>query len=77
MERYKEEFIEFMLDCNVLKFGDFVTKAEETHHFLSMLDFTAQVRSFGSWVLIMQKRLRKNTAWTLMFYLDQRIKESH
>ena len=27
MERYKEEFIEFMLECNVLKFGDFVTKS--------------------------------------------------
>ncbi|MEG2231799.1 MAG: orotate phosphoribosyltransferase [Lachnospiraceae bacterium] len=27
MERYKEEFIEFMVDCKVLKFGDFVTKS--------------------------------------------------
>ncbi|MCR4745861.1 MAG: orotate phosphoribosyltransferase [Lachnospiraceae bacterium] len=27
MERYKEEFIEFMLECNVLKFGDFTTKS--------------------------------------------------
>lgn len=27
MEKYKEEFIEFMLDCSVLKFGDFVTKS--------------------------------------------------
>ena len=27
MERYKEEFIEFMVDCQVLKFGDFVTKS--------------------------------------------------
>ena len=26
MEQYKKEFIEFMIDCNVLKFGDFVTK---------------------------------------------------
>ena len=23
MEQYKQEFIEFMIDCNVLKFGDF------------------------------------------------------
>ena len=29
MERYKQEFIEFMIDCNVLKFGDFVTKSKE------------------------------------------------
>lgn len=27
MEQYKREFIEFMIDCNVLKFGDFVTKS--------------------------------------------------
>ena len=27
MEQYKAEFIEFMVDCNVLKFGDFVTKS--------------------------------------------------
>lgn len=27
MENYKKEFIEFMIDCNVLKFGDFVTKS--------------------------------------------------
>lgn len=27
MESYKEEFIEFMIDCEVLKFGEFVTKS--------------------------------------------------
>lgn len=27
MESYKKEFIEFMVDCGVLKFGDFVTKS--------------------------------------------------
>ena len=27
MEAYKKEFIEFMIDCQVLKFGDFVTKS--------------------------------------------------
>lgn len=27
MEQYKKEFIEFMVDCSVLKFGDFVTKS--------------------------------------------------
>ena len=27
MERYKEEFIDFMVDCQVLRFGDFVTKS--------------------------------------------------
>ena len=27
MERYKKDFIEFMLSCGVLRFGDFVTKS--------------------------------------------------
>ena len=27
MEQYKREFIEFMIDCEVLKFGDFITKS--------------------------------------------------
>jgi len=27
MELYKQEFIEFMVDCQVLRFGDFVTKS--------------------------------------------------
>lgn len=27
MEQYKEDFIHFMIDCNVLRFGDFVTKS--------------------------------------------------
>ena len=27
MESYKQDFIEFMVDCNVLQFGDFVTKS--------------------------------------------------
>lgn len=27
MEQYKQEFIEFMIDCQVLKFGNFVTKS--------------------------------------------------
>jgi len=27
MEAYKQEFIEFMMDCEVLRFGDFVTKS--------------------------------------------------
>ena len=33
MQAYKKEFIEFMVDCGVLKFGDFVTKSGETLRF--------------------------------------------
>ena len=34
MEAYKQQFIEFMIDCNVLKFGDFVTKSGRKTPFL-------------------------------------------
>ena len=27
MEAYKQEFIDFMVDCHVLKFGDFTLKS--------------------------------------------------
>ena len=27
MEQYKKEFIDFMVECQVLRFGDFVTKS--------------------------------------------------
>ena len=27
MEQYKQEFIEFMVDCQVLKFGEFILKS--------------------------------------------------
>lgn len=45
MEQYKKEFIEFMIDCNVLKFGDFVTKSGRKTPFLSIQAFTEQVPS--------------------------------
>ena len=36
MEQYKKEFIEFMIDCNVLKFGDFVTKLTQDFTVLAL-----------------------------------------
>lgn len=36
MEQYKQEFIEFMVDCGVLKFGNFITKSgRETPFFIN------------------------------------------
>lgn len=52
MERYKEEFIEFMVDCNVLKFGDFVTKSGRKTPFFVNTGFYrtgAQLRRLGSY----------------------------
>lgn len=50
MEQYKKEFIEFMVDCGVLKFGDFVTKSGRKTPFFVNTGFYrtgAQLRKLG------------------------------
>lgn len=52
MERYKEEFIEFMIDCEVLKFGDFVTKSGRNTPFFINAGFYrtgSQLRRLGEY----------------------------
>lgn len=52
MEQYKKEFIEFMVDCGVLKFGDFVTKSGRKTPFFVNTGFYrsgAQLRKLGAY----------------------------
>ena len=52
MEQYKKEFIEFMIDCNVLKFGDFVTKSWRNTPFFVNTGFYrtgAQLKKLGTY----------------------------
>ncbi len=52
MEQYKKEFIEFMVDCQVLKFGDFVTKSGRKTPFFVNTGFYrtgAQLRKLGEY----------------------------
>lgn len=52
MEQYKKEFIEFMVDCGVLKFGDFVTKSGRNTPFFVNTGFYrtgAQLRKLGGY----------------------------
>ena len=52
MERYKDEFIEFMIDCEVLKFGDFITKSGRNTPFFVNTGFYrtgAQLRKLGEY----------------------------
>ena len=52
MENYKKEFIEFMVDCQVLKFGDFVTKSGRKTPFFVNTGFYrtgAQLRRLGGY----------------------------
>ncbi|MCX4269763.1 MAG: orotate phosphoribosyltransferase [Lachnospiraceae bacterium] len=50
MEQYKQDFIGFMVDCGVLKFGDFVTKSGRKTPFFINTGFYrtgAQLRKLG------------------------------
>ena len=52
MEQYKQEFIELMIDCEVLKFGDFVTKSGRNTPFFVNTGFYrtgAQLRKLGEY----------------------------
>ena len=52
MEQYKQEFIEFMIDCEVLKFGDFVTKSGRNTPFFVNTGFYrtgSQLRRLGQY----------------------------
>ena len=52
MEQYKQEFIEFMIDCEVLRFGDFVTKSGRKTPFFVNTGFYrtgAQLRKLGEY----------------------------
>ncbi len=52
MEQYKQEFIEFMIDCDVLKFGDFVTKSGRKTPFFVNTGFYrtgSQLRRLGQY----------------------------
>ena len=52
MGSYKQEFIEFMVDCQVLKFGDFVTKSGRKTPFFVNTGFDrtgTQLRRLGGY----------------------------
>lgn len=52
MEQYKKEFIEFMVDCGVLKFGDFITKSgRKTPFFINagLYKTGSQLRRLGEY----------------------------
>lgn len=52
MKRYKEEFISFMVECGVLKFGDFITKSGRKTPFFVNTGFYrtgSQLRRLGEY----------------------------
>ena len=78
MEAYKKEFIEFMVDCQVLKFGDFVTKSGRKTPFFVNTGFYrtgAQLRKLGEYyakasVSTMPRQSTANSVLTLTCFSD-------
>ena len=75
MEAYKQEFIEFMVDCQVLKFGDFVTKSGRNTPFFVNTGFYrtgAQLRKLGN---TMPEPLQTSSDLILMYCSVRLTKE--
>ena len=68
MDAYKKEFIEFMVDCQVLKFGDFVTKSGRKTPFFVNTGFYrtgAQLRKLGGYYA---EAIKESSVLTLMCF---------
>ena len=77
MEQYKKEFIEFMVESDVLKFGEFTLKSgRKSPFFMNAGAYVtgSQLKKLGEY---MQKQSTAHTAMILMYYLDQHIKVFH
>lgn len=77
MEQYKKEFIEFMIDCQVLKFGDFVTKSgRKTPFFVNTGYYRtgSQLKKLGEYYA---KAIHESFGVILMCCLDLLIREFH
>ena len=70
MEAYKSEFIEFMVESDVLKFGEFTLKSGRKSPFF----MNAGAYVTGS-QLIMQRQSMIITDWILMCFSDRPIRE--
>ncbi len=68
MEHYKQEFIEFMVDCKALKFGDFVLKSgRRSPFFMNAGSYVTggQLRRLGGWENIMPGPSMRSTGMNL------------
>ena len=83
MERYKEEFIDFMVECQVLRFGDFVTKSGRKTPFFVNTGFYrtgSQLAKLGEYYAqalanTTRRRLRRSSERILTFSSDRPTRE--
>ena len=71
MESYKQEFIEFMVESNVLKFGDFTLKSGRMSPFFMNAGAYVtgtQLKKLGEYYA---KAIHDNLVWTLTYSLDR------
>ena len=76
MEAYKQEFIEFMVDSDVLKFGEFTLKSgRKSPFFMNAGGYVtgSQLKKLGEYYA---RQFTINTAMTSMCYSDLLIRES-
>ena len=72
MEQYKQEFIEFMVDCNVLRFGEFTLKSGRKSPFFmnaGLYVTGAQLEKLGEYyVTALTEKKQKTTAMQVSYW---------
>ena len=77
MKAYKKEFIEFMVDCAALKFGDFTLKSGRKSPFFMNAGAYVTGSQLKNLESITQEQFMRHMEMTLMYCLDRLTKESH
>ena len=75
MEQYKQEFIDFMVESDVLKFGDFTLKSgRKSPFFMNAGAYVtgSQLKRLGEYYA---KAIHANYGMTLMYYSDLHTRE--
>ena len=78
MEQYKQEFIEFMVDSQVLKFGEFTLKSgRKSPFFMNAGGYVTGSQLKKNLGNTMQKQFMTNMVMILMCCLDRHTREFH
>ena len=76
MEQYKQEFIQFMVDSKVLKFGEFTLKSGRKSPFFMNAGGYVTGSQLKNWENTMQEPFMTNMETILTYYSDLHTKES-
>ena len=76
MEQYKQEFIDFMVESDVLKFGDFTLKSGRKSPFFMNAGAYVTGSQLKRLESTTQRLSMQTTEMTLMYYSDLHTRES-